>query len=239
MMQKHQVRAYDPEANDPIATASSGWSTSPGFFTIGSQYDIYHDPNLREVQLVQAPLHALSTRLSELLQEWPEHPVLIQIIDICKRILHFPATSSVMQVVNGLEILLTKCQDWERTASRTVSLQTPHLDRVSELVIRWRHLELTTWKDTLKQVERKCCATASTLWFNIYQIVHGHPWPGAEVPTTAAIASKMPPITISMAQPCQMLMRTRRFLPKNFWRSPSSVVASQLFEAAAPCFGSR
>lgn len=59
----------------------------------------------------------------ELLQEWPENPILLQILNISKRILKFSISSPLMKIVSGLEILLKKAQEWESFASKKISLQ--------------------------------------------------------------------------------------------------------------------
>lgn len=69
------------------------------------------------------PLKQFITRLEELILEWPEHAVLVQIMQICHRILSFPVTSPLMKVLSGLEMLLKKAQEWESYASKKVSVQ--------------------------------------------------------------------------------------------------------------------
>lgn len=41
---------------------------------------------VEEAALLQAPVSALRARLAQLLQEWPEHPVLLQLLAICDRL---------------------------------------------------------------------------------------------------------------------------------------------------------
>jgi midasin (ATPase involved in ribosome maturation) len=44
-----------------------------------STYDFYHDPNIVEAQRLQPLFKGLKDRISELLQEWPDHPALQQV----------------------------------------------------------------------------------------------------------------------------------------------------------------
>ena len=41
---------------------------------------------VEEAALLQGPVSALKARLNQLLQEWPEHPVLTQLLAICHRL---------------------------------------------------------------------------------------------------------------------------------------------------------
>ena len=43
-------------------------------------------PNVEEARLLQSPVGATQKRLAELLEEWPEHPVLMQLDAICCRL---------------------------------------------------------------------------------------------------------------------------------------------------------
>ncbi len=61
---------------------------------------------------------------------------------VVDRIKSFPVTSPVMKLVSGLELLLAKAREWEQVAAAHVSLAAPHLESVTQLVIRWRKLEL-------------------------------------------------------------------------------------------------
>lgn len=49
------------------------------FFSRNQSYDIYHDSNLKEISQVLPVLSRFLSRLQQLLQEWPEHPTLVQV----------------------------------------------------------------------------------------------------------------------------------------------------------------
>lgn len=44
------------------------------------EYDIYHDSNLKEILQVLPILTSFKDRLQQLLEEWPEHPTLVQVL---------------------------------------------------------------------------------------------------------------------------------------------------------------
>lgn len=42
-------------------------------------YDFYHHPNIQQVRQCQPVLEDLTKEVKALLQEWPEHPALVQV----------------------------------------------------------------------------------------------------------------------------------------------------------------
>lgn len=59
---------------------------------------------------MQAPLGCMLARLGELLEEWPDHPLLSQLAAICRRVLQLPLNSPLKAVLTGLELLLAQAQ---------------------------------------------------------------------------------------------------------------------------------
>ncbi|KAI8917537.1 hypothetical protein DFJ77DRAFT_488317 [Powellomyces hirtus] len=138
----------------------------------GSRYDFYRDANVCEARRIHEILSALDRRLGELLAQWPDHAVLLQLAILCERISGFPVTSPVMKLLTGLELLIQKCQDWEPYASRDVSLK-PHMEAITALVVRWRKLELRSWRELLEVEDRKSEESASAMWFHLWKVVVG------------------------------------------------------------------
>ncbi|KAM5256760.1 midasin [Ctenodactylus gundi] len=136
-------------------------------------YDFYQHPNVPEARQCQPVLQGFSEAVSQLLQDWPEHPALEQLLVVMDRIRAFPLSSPISKFLNGLEILLTKAQDWEENASRALSLRK-HINLVSQMIIRWRKLELNCWSMSLDNT-MKCHTEKSTKhWCSIYQMLEKH-----------------------------------------------------------------
>ncbi|XP_077160450.1 midasin isoform X2 [Paroedura picta] len=133
-------------------------------------YDFYHHPNIQQVQLCQPVLENFAKEVRALLQEWPDHPVLVQLLVVMDRIHSFPLSSPLSKFLNGLEILLAKAQDWEETASRAVSLRK-HLDLVTQLIIQWHKLELNCWSVSLDNTMQRQTEKSMKHWLSVYQII--------------------------------------------------------------------
>lgn len=56
-------------------------SGAPGNLTIASEgpYDFYHQPSMREARLCHSALEQLNVAVNQRLQDWPEHPALVQV----------------------------------------------------------------------------------------------------------------------------------------------------------------
>ncbi|KAL3245170.1 hypothetical protein MRX96_018306 [Rhipicephalus microplus] len=120
----------------------------------GRQIDLYHDADLQETSLCEGPLRRLVTRIEDLLVEFPGHPGLTKLKQVCNRVLDLPVSSPVMKVLQGLEILLALGQDWEKGAHRKISI-SPELNALTHLVVRWRKMELHNWTQCLNGVVQK------------------------------------------------------------------------------------
>jgi midasin len=52
-------------------------------------------------------------RLATLLAEWPDHPLLGQLAEICDRVMALPLLGPLKSALTGLELLLARAQTWE------------------------------------------------------------------------------------------------------------------------------
>ncbi|KAI9030532.1 hypothetical protein DFJ74DRAFT_473623 [Hyaloraphidium curvatum] len=139
---------------------------------LGRPHNFYEDPNVAEARLALEPLVSLRTRVRDLLATWPDHAVLLDLDRICGRVASFALSAPVMKFLTGFELILRKCDDWESYASREVSIRR-QMDDLSSMVIRWRKLELQSWKDLLLWEDHKCARTTSKLWPHLWTSLLG------------------------------------------------------------------
>ena len=133
-------------------------------------YNIHTDPNISESQLLQKPLHTFKLTIQNLLEQWPENPVLQNLIKIIDRLLSFPIYSPLVKFITGLELLLRKANEWEKFAHSKISLKD-HLDEIATLIGRWRKIELRSWPDILATRVKNFETKAIRWWFDLYQSV--------------------------------------------------------------------
>ena len=120
--------------------------------------------------LVVAPVAAVRRRLTALLEEWPEHPLLEQLAEICDRVLALPLLSPLKQALTGLELLLARAQTWEEGAASHVSL-AEELTACAKLALRWRQRELRTWPRLLARAAERHAQRAHRTWFALHRLL--------------------------------------------------------------------
>ena len=141
-------------------------------FVTSSGYDFYNDSNIAEVQQVRSLLINYSESIHKPLKKWPERDVLLNLDILCKRILSFPATSPIIRFLTGIELLLIKSDDWEKYSSKEYSLKNV-LNDMTSLIVKWRKLELESWKDLLEVEAKKATCKVSNQWFHLFKILQG------------------------------------------------------------------
>eukprot|EP00897_Mesotaenium_endlicherianum_P007207 jgi/Mesen1/6514/ME000332S05520 len=138
---------------------------------MNASFDIYKDPKPAELAVMLPPMSALLTRIGVLLEEWPDHPVLLSLVNIARRVLSLPAASTpVVKALVGVELLLEKAQVWEENAARHVSI-AGELDGLARLVTRWRKLELASWPGLLQSTWRTHIQGAEEMWYVLHGLV--------------------------------------------------------------------
>ncbi|KAJ3074248.1 AAA ATPase midasin [Podochytrium sp. JEL0797] len=139
---------------------------------MSENFDFYRDHNVTEAQRLQSMLKTLDGMVGKLIDEWPENAILLNIRVMNNRLASFAITSPIMKLLTGVELLFQKCHEWETYASSAVSLKS-HLEQMTLLIVRWRKLELQSWKNLLKNEDRLADMKSSKLWFHLFRSLIG------------------------------------------------------------------
>ena len=160
--------------------------------------DVHRQAHVAETQRAVPVLQALMARVAELLQEFPENEVLAQMWVIMERILGFSVSAPVMQILTGLDLLLSRAQDWQLRASKAVSL-LDHLQAISHLMLDWRSLELEQWPLLLEHVLERFENKSARAWPALYALVTGVPATGDATATSAHLRQTFEHLNMFMA----------------------------------------
>lgn len=133
-----------------------------------TSYNFYKDSNLPELKSAVKVVLDLRAYLKGLIDEWPEQMVLQHLVDRCDIVLGFGLKSPVAKVLSALEQLLLHTDDWEMFANRDNTLSS-HRQSLTELIVRWRRLELSCWNGLLQSEARTFMEGASEWWFKLYE----------------------------------------------------------------------
>ncbi|XP_058826762.1 midasin [Topomyia yanbarensis] len=134
-------------------------------------YNFYKDSNISEVVQCVDVLKKVETRVRALLEEWPDHAVLKDIIQILERIYALPSTAPIVRFSTGLQLLRQKIDEWNGVAHRLNNLRELEADIV-EFVHRWMRMELQFWRDCMSQTYENVRAKACRYWFFVYNLLH-------------------------------------------------------------------
>jgi len=132
-----------------------------------SYYDFYRDANVPELRSATRVITHMRTFLLSIFAEWPDQMVLQHLIDRCDAILTLSLKSPIAKVLSVLELLLLQTDDWEMFANRDNSLSS-HRQALTDLIVRWRRLELACWNSLLESEARAFAQGASEWWFTLH-----------------------------------------------------------------------
>lgn len=134
------------------------------------RHDFYRHANVGEARGVVDVLGKFDARVTEFLEQWPEHMQLLHLSALCQRIIKFPITSPIPKFMTGLEMVLSQSENWEKYACKSVSLKK-EMECVTELIVRWRKLELASWRELLDLEDYQYYVKSSQLWAHLYGIL--------------------------------------------------------------------
>ena len=102
-------------------------------------------------------LAAVSARVIVLLDQFPENPLLEQVLKVKACVLALPAGAPLPQLLIGLE---------QKNAHRGVSLQD-QMDQLTQLILRRRKLELSSWSLMLASVLARLREETGQFWLHL------------------------------------------------------------------------
>ena len=148
-----------------------------------TKYNFYMDSNLVEARKLVSLTLSVQSRFVQLQNSWPEHAVLQDVILCCKEIYQFKHSEPVAKFLTKVEKLHGLVHEWQLVASREYSAASLY-DELTNLIISWRRLELSTWAKLLDLEKEKAQQDVSSWWFVAYEAIIGAPVQMAELGET-------------------------------------------------------
>ena len=133
-------------------------------------YNMYADPNIVETRKLLELIQNISRRFRQLETSWPEHSTLVEVLRHCEDILQVPHATPLSGFLPRLEKLYVTVNDWQSIASREFAVNDL-LANVSDMIISWRQLELSTWADLFNREWKHCQRTAASWWYVAYDTI--------------------------------------------------------------------
>jgi midasin len=112
-------------------------------------YNFYEDPYFTEIKLVYAPMIKIIHRSLVLLEDWGDHPILVDVVTYCNKVLSFHCYKTPLQkVLTGLELILQKLLEYSKIASKLNSVQD-QVNTCKLLIIRYRKIQIVSWRQMM------------------------------------------------------------------------------------------
>ncbi|KAL4876079.1 hypothetical protein BJY04DRAFT_223430 [Aspergillus karnatakaensis] len=136
--------------------------------TSAKNYNFYTDQNLTEAKKLLSLTQSIQARFVQIHNAWPDHAVPIDVISFCKEIYQFKHTEPVAKFITKVEKLHSLVHEWQLVASREYSAAS-YYDELTNLIISWRRLELSTWAKLLDLEKDKCDQDVNSWWFIAFE----------------------------------------------------------------------
>ena len=132
--------------------------------------NIYTDTNLVQVRKLLAIIRNAQDRFNELHKAWPDHDTPMHILVICDQILAIEHTEPLVRFLPTIENLHGTVNEWQKIASREFTAVSV-LESLTDLIVSWRQLELSSWAGLFDEETRRAQAGATSWWFIAYESI--------------------------------------------------------------------
>ena len=136
----------------------------------GRRYSFYADANLPEVQKLINLVHRIQLRFFDIREAWPEHMTLADVLRTSLELLSLRHTEPIAKLLTKSEQLHGFIHEWQVVASKQYTAISLY-DELTNLLVSWRRLELSTWSRLLDMEDQHCRDDADAWWFVAYELI--------------------------------------------------------------------
>jgi len=140
----------------------------------GKLYNFYTNANIAQSQKLIVLVRKIQTRFGDLQEAWPEHATLGEVLKTSSELMRLRHTEPIAKLLTKTEQLHGYVHEWQVVASKQYKAVTLY-DQLTELLVSWRRLELSTWARLLDMEDRKCFDHADAWWFVAYEVIIAAP----------------------------------------------------------------
>ena len=140
----------------------------------GDFYNFYADANLSEAQKLIYLVQRMQARFLDLQEAWPEHATLGDVLRSSSELLALRHTEPLAKLLTKVEQLHGFVHEWQVVASREFTAISLY-DDLTDTIMSWRRLELSTWARLLDMEDQKCKEDADSWWFIAYEVIIAAP----------------------------------------------------------------
>lgn len=137
---------------------------------LGKTYNFYADANVPEVQKLVLLVQAIQSRFLELAEIWPEHATIRDVLQVSSELMELRHIEPLAKIITKAEQVHSYVHEWQIVASKDYSAIKLY-EQLTNMLINWRRLELSTWARLLDMEDRKCADEAESWWFLAYEVI--------------------------------------------------------------------
>ncbi|OBA18032.1 P-loop containing nucleoside triphosphate hydrolase protein, partial [Metschnikowia bicuspidata var. bicuspidata NRRL YB-4993] len=134
------------------------------------EVNFYHDACPSEFKKAMKLVLAVFNSVASLLTQWPEHATLQTISRYASEFLGYPSSFPLNKLLFKVEVLHNSLNEWEKFASSKVTLKA-HSDEITNLIVSWRKLELTSWKSLFNYENKAFQKSVGKWWFHLFDSI--------------------------------------------------------------------
>ncbi|KAK4623689.1 Midasin [Fulvia fulva] len=132
--------------------------------------NVYTEANIQQSRVLVRIVHKLQHRFGTINKAWPEHATPMEVLRACDQILTLGHAEPLMRYLPSVEKLHATVNEWQKVASSEFSAATL-LEEITNLIISWRKLELSTWHRMFGYEDEQCQRTAASWWFVAFEAI--------------------------------------------------------------------
>lgn len=135
-----------------------------------SNLDFYRESSPKETSRAIEIVNRIIASTETLLKEWPDHATLRDIHRVCNEFLDYPLALPIARQLQKIEQIYTFIAEWEKYAHSKVTLKS-HFDQLTNLIVSWRRLELSTWKELFNHEDKQLEMNIGKWWFHLFESI--------------------------------------------------------------------
>ncbi|KAF7197655.1 Midasin [Pseudocercospora fuligena] len=132
--------------------------------------NIYSEPDVGQCRALVTLLKQVQVRFESIHTDWPEHAVPIDVLRTCEQIYTISYGEPLARFFQPVEKLHAAVNEWQKVASSEYSA-FGLLEEITNLLISWRQLELSTWAGLFENEDRNAKKSAASWWYIAYETI--------------------------------------------------------------------
>lgn len=137
-------------------------------------FDFYSGSSPAESTKLHKLVGDIVLRFQTIQKTWPEHAALADVLTCCNEIYAFKHSEPISKYITKAEKLHGYIYEWQLVASKEFSAVGVY-DQLTNLLISWRRLELSTWSRLLDVETQNAAASALSWWFVAFETLVAAP----------------------------------------------------------------